>query len=102
MINIKPGVTFHQDMFVFPEVMRIIYFAQRLSPDGYSVTITSGCDGEHKDTSKHWSGKAIDFRTKDFPEGCSVVTWAERLRNKLGDQYFVLVEPNHLHVQWNG
>ena len=39
---------------------------------------------------------------RDFPPRCKVSAWAKRLQNRLGDEYFVLEEPNHLHVQWNG
>jgi len=101
-INIKSGVKFHPDTFNYPEMMRIVKQAQVLAPAGYEITITSACDGNHKSTSKHYKGKAFDFRTRDFPQNASIQTWARRLQNRLGDEYFVLIEKTHLHIQWNG
>jgi hypothetical protein len=102
MIKIKNGVCFHPATFRYPQMMRIPFHAAILAPGGYDVTITSGCDGKHKDGSRHYKGLAIDFRTRDFPEGCKLATWRDRLAKRLGDEYFVLIEPDHLHVQWNG
>ena len=100
MILIKPGVKFHPDTFRYPEMSHIIYEAHILAPSGYELTITSACDGKHKENSKHYKGKAIDFRIRDFPE--SVEVWARRLQNRLGDEYFILLESTHLHCQFNG
>ena len=102
MIQIKPGVCLHPDTLCLPQVWRIIKHAQLLAPTAYEITITSACDGKHHSKSKHYTGKAFDFRTRDFPPRCKVSAWAKRLQNRLGDEYFVLEEPNHLHVQWNG
>ena len=102
MIHIKEGVVFHHDTFSHPEMGRLIHQAQSLSPPGYEITITSACDGNHKDGSKHYKGTAIDFRTKDFPAAASVNVWGKRLQNRLGDEYFILIEDTHLHAQWNG
>jgi len=102
MIHIKPCVFFHHDMFRAPEMCKMIWQAQLLAPDGYEITITSGCDGKHKENSKHYRGRALDFRVNDFPAVTSIKTWAARLQNRLGDEYFVLLEPGHMHVQFNG
>ena len=105
-IRVKSGVEFLLDTWSWPEMCRIVQQAQILAPAGYEITITSGCDGKdiHKPTSKHFMGKAFDFRIRDFPANASPATWARRLQNRLGDEYFVeLDEPKqHLHVQWNG
>jgi len=102
MIHIKPDVFFHHDMFRSPDMCRLIWQAQLLAPDGYDVMITSGADGTHKENSKHYKGRAVDFRINNFPTGASVKTWANRLQKRLGDEFFVLIESNHLHVQFNG
>lgn len=109
MIHIKPGVQFSHVSFIQPEVMRIIWIAQLTAPEGYEITITCGTEDHDPDTS-HGKGKAFDFRTRDFPKGRSVQKWAERIQRKLGDCYFILVEPNvdrpksppHIHIQYNG
>jgi len=104
MIKIKPGVAFHQNTFRFPQVSRIIEQAQLTCPPDYSPTITSGAepDAPHKPNSKHWVGCAIDFRIKDLPDRRTAKTWSKRLQRRLGDEYLVLLEANHIHTQWNG
>ena len=109
MIRIKAGVKFAHSSFVQSEIMRIIWIAQLTAPDGHEVTITCGTE-DHDPHTSHAKGKAFDFRTRDFPKGKSVEKWAKRMRAKLGDCYFVMVEPNekrpdthpHVHVQYNG
>lgn len=102
MVQIKSGVKFLHQSFAFHQLWWIIYQAQLLAPDGYEITITSACDGKHAEHSKHYTGKAVDLRIRDFPKGCSVQTWAARVQRRLGDEYFVLLEDNHLHAQYNG
>ena len=102
MIKIKPGVQFHHITFLWPDALRIIYMVQKMAPIDYQVTITSACDGTHKSNSSHYKGKAFDFRTRDFPEDKNLETWKTRIQNALGSCYFTLLEPDHLHVQFNG
>lgn len=104
MIHIKPGVVFHPQSVRSPSVMRILWAAQDLAPCGYNITVTSGCDGTHKPKSKHYDGRAFDLRTRDFPknEKCSISVWVRRMQARLGDEYFVLHEEDHVHIQWNG
>lgn len=103
MIHVKPGVFFHPETFNHYQMMRVFRVPELLVPKGYEPTITSGADGHHAATSKHNTGCAIDYRIYDFPGGGAAVnTWCRRLQARLGDEYFVLVEPDHLHVQWNG
>ena len=102
MINIKPGVQFHLHTFSNSTISRIPLAAYFTSPTDYHPTITSGCDGKHKVNSKHYTGKALDFRIRDFP--ADPATWAGRMQAQLGDEYFVGLElkKNHIHVQFNG
>jgi len=101
VIHIKPGVKFSHVSFLYPDIVRMIYIAQMEAPDGYEMTITSACDGEHKVNSAHYRGKAFDIRSRDMePE--TVKTWAKRIQAALGTCYFVLLETDHLHMQFNG
>jgi len=102
MIKVKPGVRFSHKTFMYPEMWRIVFQAQLLAPNGYEVTITSGCEGNHSDRSKHLTGKAIDFRIRDFPIENRITSWVTRIQNRLGDEYAVLLEADHIHIQWNG
>ena len=101
MIRIKSGVTFHEDSFRTYAIPYLIRIAIQTAPSGYDPTITSAGDGRHSVNSAHYTGKALDFRTRDLKKE-EVPIWADRMRMALGNQYFVLVESDHIHVQYNG
>ena len=101
MVKIKSGVQFHHISFMYPEVMRILWIAQQQAPVGYEMTITSGCDSKHKANSAHYKGRAFDIRIRDLPEDASAQTWAKRIQASLGNNYFVLLETDHIHIQVN-
>jgi len=62
--------------------------------------VTSGLDGKHKLLSKHYTGNALDLRTRYFaPE--QIETCARRLREILGRDYDVVVETTHIHVEYD-
>jgi hypothetical protein len=47
---------------------------------------------------------AVDFRTNDLPggpQGYAAQTWATTLARALGDDFQVLLEADHVHVEWN-
>ena len=100
MIRFKHGLEIHPDSIRFPEVMRIIDAVCAEAVPGYDVTVTSGCDGEHSMGSSHYIGKAFDIRIRDYPG--KIKTWTDRIRQALGKRYFVLLEADHIHIQWNG
>lgn len=69
---------------------------------GGAMIITSGSEpaAQHADGSKHYSGKAIDIRVRDFAQN----VWydlARAIQNALGAAFYVLLEydPDHIHVQ---
>ncbi len=70
--------------------------------EGYGVefVITSGCEGKHKKNSLHYQGHAIDVRTRDLPyhqrSPC-----AEEIHRRLDDDYDVLLESDHIHIEWD-
>ena len=73
--------------------------------NGAEAVITSGADGKHSDASKHYaennpSGmvEALDFRTRNiiYPERV-----ANELRQKLGPNYDVVLETDHIHVEYD-
>lgn len=64
------------------------------------VTVTSGLDGCHSAGSKHYYGYALDLRTKYFTDDIKNLV-AFELEASLTDDYSVIVEPSHIHVQYN-
>jgi len=68
------------------------------------TTITSGNDSEHMTGSKHYTGDALDFRTKHLapPQRAK---WMSVIARRLGPNYQLILEdagkPNeHLHIEW--
>ena len=96
-IRIKPGVEFDPRTVGDPRFWVMAEAAQETAPAGYSITITSGCEGRHRVDSQHYEGEAIDIRIRDFPKKLGV--WESRIQKRLGDSYYVLLEPTHLHIQ---
>lgn len=61
------------------------------------AVITSGVDSEHSVHSEHYKGNALDFRTSNVSRPLEV---KEALQNALGTSYAVLLESDHIHVQY--
>lgn len=63
------------------------------------LVITSAVDGKHGKASLHYIGLALDFRTRYFDR-----LVADKVRNeiatRLGAQYDVILEKDHLHVEF--
>ena len=52
------------------------------------MVVTSGKDGKHGANSLHYKGRAVDLRTRDV-----IDMWAHYLRNALGKDWDVVIEP---------
>lgn len=67
-------------------------------------TLTSGTDGTHGKSSRHYIGDAIDLRTREFPNGGNNSPFIDEavliIQKRLGNQYQVIRESNHLHLQF--
>ncbi len=72
-----------------------------LEKHGQSAVITSLCDGVHSRQSRHYIGYAMDLRTRDMAIDDKQKV-ADKIADALGDEYFVLLESDHIHVQFNG
>lgn len=67
---------------------------------GYSLTVTSGIDGSHSRQSKHYAGLAEDYRTRDV-DPVNLVLMVAEVRSLLGGAYDVVLESDHLHVEYD-
>lgn len=67
---------------------------------GVPCVITSGCDSKHSDRSKHYTGHAIDLRTRDVVRG-QHRDLRDQLSDALGDEFDVVLEDNHIHVEYD-
>lgn len=64
------------------------------------IVITSGTDGKHMKGSKHYSGDALDLRRSNIPTKL-LDTYLTRLRGRLGEDYDVVLEKDHIHVEYD-
>lgn len=60
--------------------------------------LTSTWEGVHLPWSKHYTGNALDFRTPEKHDPDIVI---QRLRELLGDNYDVLFEGDHIHIEYD-
>lgn len=70
--------------------------------EGVELVYTSGRDGKHSLTSLHYSGNAVDLRISDLaqkdPSLPSLIR--DRLAERLGLDYDVILEPTHIHLEY--
>lgn len=96
-ISIKPGVRIQgisPEMSLGHTIVASIYL-----DEGHVCTITSALEGVHSRASIHYTGNALDYRTRDVSAGDMAVL-TERIRVSLGEDFDVILERNHLHVEF--
>ena len=98
MIKFKQGTKISG---IRPELILAILVAEgvyhKYSTD---LVITSVNDGKHSFTSLHYSGSAIDIRTRELPEADSIQAVGEEIRQGLSNEYDVVVESDHIHIEY--
>lgn len=67
---------------------------------GKRCRITSGVEGKHGHNSLHYKGQALDLGTRDYQDQLKV-TIRDEMKEALGDQFDVVLEPTHLHVEFD-
>ncbi len=67
---------------------------------GYTLTITSGLDSLHGEGSLHPEGLAEDYRTRDVAPS-DLARMVSTLKARLGSLYDVVLESDHLHVEFD-
>jgi len=67
---------------------------------GLDTVITSGNDATHKKGSLHYKDRALDFRTRTIPQE-RVAGLVKEIKIFLGPQYDVVLEKDHLHVEYD-
>jgi hypothetical protein len=95
-LSIKPGVVLaglRPEMAVAAQVVADVY-----REHGVDCVITSAVDGQHSQTSLHYAGAALDFRTRtlSFDQQFSMLN---AVIERLGKDFDVVLESDHLHVE---
>lgn len=85
---------------VHPKILAAICCAMTVwSKHRVSVlVITSANDGAHMSESKHYSGEAIDLRSRTLRDVFAV---AADLRSELGPDFDVCIEKDHIHIEYD-
>lgn len=96
-MKIKDGVRVRgirsEISFILPVIAKIF---QDLEKD---FVITSGTEGRHSAGSLHYSGAAIDIRTRHLSEAQKRAVSA-RIIGALTHEYDVVLERDHLHIEF--
>ena len=62
------------------------------------LTIASASEPAHPDTSPHFLGYAVNLLSRSLP---NVFAMADDLRQLLDDDFDVLVNADHIHIEYN-
>jgi len=101
MLLLKPGVDvtgISTEILIGLQVLAGVFWKH-----GIPTLITSCRDGEHMEGSKHYLGDAVDVRLPSrfsSTEHIDIVLLNEG-RVALGDQYDLVLEEDHLHLEFD-
>jgi len=96
---IKKGVNVNG---VQPEtIVGMLLTREVLKKAGIDMVVTSITDGKHRANSLHYAGLAFDIRTWEMPTREMQETIAQRLRVALGDEWDVVIEETHIHIEFD-
>lgn len=92
---IKSGV----DLRGLSSQMAIAYTIACRCYGQYDCVITSANDSKHGPNSLHYKGQALDLRTRHI-NGQGLQLVVDKLKEALGSQFDVVLESDHLHLEW--
>lgn len=96
-VTLKPGC---RVAGLRPEMLLGLIIAEQVfTGHGASLVVTEATGGKHKLGSLHFVGLAADLRTRGVPV-LTVQEIAADLRSILGPQYDVVVEADHVHLEF--
>lgn len=99
MLSFKPGVKLQGLKTTILIALQVVVEVYRRY--GAACVVTSGTDGSHGVGSLHYSGNALDFRTRHLSRTVAIAI-AGDVKAALGPDYDVVLEwnPWHLHVEY--
>jgi len=84
-----------------PQILVAIIVADSVyQSKGVELIITSGNDSKHSVNSLHYKGLAVDLRTRYFTQDVAMAVTKEIAEN-LGNEFDVLFEKNHIHIEYD-
>ena len=105
VVTIKPAVRFDEDSLALGRLLGVLLqmaASWKEPPD--VLVVTAGSDGQHKQGSRHYTGEAIDVRSKSFVNLEAKERFREAYEMALGPHFRVLFEnvgtnSEHFHAQ---
>lgn len=95
-MRLKPGVDVSA---IKPEIMIAIMVINSVCHEhGVDCVVTSVRDGKHGPKSLHRFGYAADIRTRGIAQKAQ---FASDVKNRLSNDYDVVLEKDHLHVEYD-
>ena len=95
-LSIKPGV---RVFGLRPEIVIALQVADGAFKDiGLDCTVTCGIEGRHAVASLHYSGCAVDIRTRDVPTD-KLGPLRKTIADRLGPDFDVVQEATHFHIE---
>lgn len=99
-MRLKAGVNckdVHSKIWEALWIVEVIYIEHGQS----ELTVTSMRDAKHsKVRSAHYRGEAADLRIWGFSKA-ELRNLVEEIKARLGDDYVVVLEHNHIHIHWS-
>jgi len=82
------------------EILLAVIIAREIYASlGVELVITEATGGKHGHGSFHYIGMAIDLRTRDFMDKGRQAS--DLLKKFLGEEYDVVLEKDHIHIEFN-
>lgn len=81
-------------------LLALVIAAEVYDSMGAELVVTSVKDGKHGEASLHYEGKAVDLRIHNLVP-LDVPKVIEKLRKRLGREYDVVLEKDHIHVEFD-
>ena len=89
----------------YSEMTRIMDALRITAPDlnDCTVWITSANDSKHMATSLHYKNRAFDVRIWNIAGNtkAEAALWVTRLKATLGKDYDIILEPDHIHIEYD-
>jgi len=96
---IKHGVRFHSGPIAMMHASLVVH---DLCINYFNVPFVVTCGIEkHEPPSKHSTGNGLDYRTRDIPDQIQKEEFADLVSAGLGDGFDVVLEIDHLHVEYD-
>lgn len=96
-LSLKAGVRLHG--LTSAMVIAVMVIKDVFAEEGFDCVMTAGIDGKHVSGSCHYYGGAGDFRINHVPVDKHPII-LKKCQDRLGADYFVQLEVDHLHAQW--